>query len=51
MKFEGFEARLFQHEFDHLSGVLFIDRLDVANKRIIKPQLEHLERQFALRCE
>jgi peptide deformylase len=24
---EGFEARAFQHELDHLDGLLFIDRL------------------------
>ncbi len=26
--FEGFTARIIQHEFDHLDGVLFIDRVD-----------------------
>ncbi|MBD3328899.1 peptide deformylase [Candidatus Dojkabacteria bacterium] len=26
-KFSGFNARLIQHEFDHLEGILFIDRL------------------------
>jgi peptide deformylase len=25
--FSGFVARIFQHEFDHLEGVLFIDRV------------------------
>jgi len=25
---EGFLARIFQHEIDHLDGILFIDRLD-----------------------
>jgi peptide deformylase len=28
LKFEGFTARIIQHEMDHLDGVLFIDRLD-----------------------
>jgi peptide deformylase len=28
LKFEGFTARIIQHEIDHLEGVLFIDRLD-----------------------
>lgn len=27
-EFEGFEARLAQHEIDHLSGLLFLDRVD-----------------------
>ncbi|MBN2694288.1 peptide deformylase [bacterium] len=26
-KFSGFEARVFQHEFDHLQGVFYIDRV------------------------
>lgn len=28
LNFEGFEARLAQHEIDHLSGLLFLDRVD-----------------------
>jgi peptide deformylase len=28
LRFEGFEARLAQHEIDHLSGLLFLDRVD-----------------------
>lgn len=27
-KYEGFDARIVQHEIDHLDGVLFIDRVD-----------------------
>jgi peptide deformylase len=30
---EGFLARIFQHEIDHLAGVLFVDRLDPENRR------------------
>lgn len=30
---EGFLARIFQHEIDHLDGVLFVDRLDAENRR------------------
>jgi len=26
-KFEGFVARVFQHEFDHLNGLVFLDRI------------------------
>lgn len=28
IKTEGWEARVFQHEVDHLDGVLFVDRMD-----------------------
>ncbi len=27
-EYEGFLARIFQHEFDHINGVVFIDRVD-----------------------
>ena len=27
-EYEGFLARVFQHEFDHLEGVLYVDRLE-----------------------
>jgi peptide deformylase len=27
-RFEGFEARIFQHEHDHLLGLVFLDRLE-----------------------
>ncbi|MCU1570042.1 MAG: peptide deformylase [Naasia sp.] len=29
----GWFARIFQHEFDHLDGVLYVDRLDFLNAR------------------
>ena len=31
---DGWLARIFQHEFDHLNGVLYADRLDHANAKI-----------------
>jgi peptide deformylase len=30
---EDFEARIIQHEVDHLDGVLFIDRIDQSDRR------------------
>jgi peptide deformylase len=33
-EFDGFVARIFQHEFDHLEGLVFLDRLE-SNKDII----------------
>lgn len=30
---EGFEARVVQHELDHLDGVLILDRVDAAQRR------------------
>jgi peptide deformylase len=30
---DGFLARIFQHEIDHLDGVLFVDRLESEHRR------------------
>lgn len=30
---EGFLARIFQHEIDHLDGILFVDRLDPERRK------------------
>jgi peptide deformylase len=40
---EGFLARIFQHETDHLNGGLYIDRLDEAGRRDVMRQLRELE--------
>ena len=40
-------ARAFQHELDHLDGVLFIDRISVLNKRLISKKLELMKKEFA----
>lgn len=39
---DGLLARCFLHEYDHLDGVLFIDRLSVAKKQSIKSKLKRL---------
>lgn len=36
---EGFAARVFQHEYDHLEGKLFIDHLSTLRKQLIKKKL------------
>jgi peptide deformylase len=39
----GLLARAIQHEFDHLNGILFIDRMSRAGKEELKPELEELQ--------
>lgn len=39
----GLLARAVQHEFDHLQGILFIDRMEREVKSEIKPELEELQ--------
>ena len=40
--FEGFESRVIQHEYDHLVGVLLVDRMSSADKLRNKVALENL---------
>jgi peptide deformylase len=40
---EDLLARIFQHETDHLSGALYIDRLDDGGRREVMRQLRELE--------
>lgn len=37
--FEGMAARIIQHEYDHLDGILFTDRLSSIRKQLIKSKL------------
>jgi peptide deformylase len=39
----GLLARAIQHEWDHLHGILFIDRMDKQTKAQLKPELEDLQ--------
>jgi peptide deformylase len=42
--FDGLKARIIQHEYDHLEGVLFPDRLNPFKKRILKGKLLDITR-------
>ena len=42
---EGLLARIFQHETDHLNGLLYVDRLDDAGRRDVMRQLREFEVQ------
>ncbi len=44
---EGLPARLWQHEVDHLEGALFVDRISLAGRILIRSNLRDLERRFA----
>jgi len=41
----GLLARVIQHEFDHVEGVLFIDRMDEKHVAELEPELKKLKRQ------
>jgi peptide deformylase len=40
---EGLLARIFQHETDHLDGMLYIDRLDEEGRRAVLAELRRIE--------
>ena len=46
---DGYLARVMQHEFDHLDGMMFIDRLSPLRKQLIKSKLRALL-QGRFRC-
>jgi peptide deformylase len=43
LELEGFHARVCQHEFDHLMGVLIIDKMSQLARLGIRKQLKELE--------
>ncbi|MFV0522641.1 MAG: peptide deformylase [Mangrovibacterium sp.] len=40
--FEGYAARVIQHEYDHLEGELFVDHVGALRKRMIKSKLMNI---------
>ncbi len=47
---DGYLARVMQHEFDHLDGKMFIDRISPLRKQLIKSKLKALT-QGRYRCD
>lgn len=42
--FSGIVARIIQHEYDHIEGVLFTDKLSPLKKRLIKSKLTNISK-------
>jgi peptide deformylase len=47
LRAEGFLARIIQHEFDHLEGMLFPDRLDLLTREDLYRQWAALRQELA----
>ena len=45
-KFTGWEAVIFQHEYDHLDGVVYIDRLADETREKVQPRLNELIEEY-----
>lgn len=37
--FDGYKARIIQHEYDHLEGILFTDKVNPLRKKLLKGKL------------
>ena len=44
MELDGLAARVFQHEYDHIEGILFTDHLSALKKRLIKGKLTNISK-------
>lgn len=40
----GLQARVVQHEYDHIEGILFTDRISSFKKRILKRKIENISK-------
>jgi len=40
----GVAARIFQHEYDHIEGILFTDKLSTLKKRLLKKRLDNISK-------
>ena len=43
-KFTGMNARVIQHEYDHIEGILFIEYLKPVKKKLIRRKLENIKK-------
>lgn len=44
-RLHGIQARIFQHEFDHLNGMLFTDRLGTLKRKLLSGKLKKIQKQ------
>jgi peptide deformylase len=42
--FDGIPARIIQHEYDHIEGILFIDRLSILRKKLLQSKLNQISK-------
>jgi peptide deformylase len=43
-EFEGLKARVIQHEYDHLQGILFVDRIPPLRKKMLRGKLNDISK-------
>lgn len=43
-EYDGLAARIIQHEYDHIEGILFTDKLSSLKKRLLKSRLDKISK-------
>ncbi len=43
-EYEGYKARIIQHEYDHLEGILFTDKVSPLRRRLLKGKLNAISK-------
>ena len=43
-EYDGMQARIIQHEYDHIEGILFTDHLSPLKKKLLKSRLTNISR-------
>jgi len=43
-KYDGMKARIIQHEYDHIEGKLFLDKLSPLRKRLLEKRLNDISK-------
>ncbi|MBN1108634.1 MAG: peptide deformylase [Bacteroidales bacterium] len=44
---DGIKARVFQHELDHLNGILFIDKINILKRKLLTSRLNRIKKLSA----
>lgn len=47
-KLNGIKSRIFQHEFDHLNGILFIDKMEIIKRNLLRGKLNRIRKASLL---
>jgi peptide deformylase len=42
--YDGYKARIIQHEYDHLDGVMFTDKVNLLRRKLLKSKLTAIEK-------
>jgi peptide deformylase len=44
--FEGYKARVIQHEYDHLEGIMFVDRITGIRRQMVRSKLNKIMKGY-----